>query len=103
MLGVYWHSMEILLISRVISGVAMGIGRLNWRLGHMEFAPPEKDSLYMGAHISLTGLRGIIAPFVGIYLFRLDCLGPNGIWLIALSGIGQAVAAFGFLSMRKTS
>lgn len=101
MLGVYCHSMEILLFSRVISGAAMGVGQLNWRLGHMEFAPPEKDSLYMGAHISLTGLRGIIAPFVGIYLFRLDCLGPDGIWLIALSGVGQAVAAFGFLSMRK--
>ncbi len=101
MLGVYYHSMEILLLSRVISGIAMGIGRLNWRLGHMEFAPPEKDSLYMGVHISLTGLRGIIAPFAGIYLFRLDCFGPSGIWLIALSGIGQAVAAFGFLSMRK--
>ena len=79
----------------------MGLGQLNWRLGHMEFAEPQKDSLYMGAHLSLTGLRGIIGPFVGIYLYRLDCLGPHGIWLVALTALAQAVSAFGFLNMKK--
>jgi len=99
-LGVYYHSMVVVLVSRAISGVAMGAGRLNWRLGHMEFAPPEKDSLYMGAHVSLTGLRGMVAPFVGIYLFRINFLGPNGIWLIILSGLGQAISGLGFLHMK---
>jgi len=100
MWGVYAHNIVIVLISRIVSGLAMGVGRLNWRLGHMEFAPPEKDALYMGAHVSLTGLRGMAAPFVGIYLFQSSYFGPDGIWLIGLSGVGLVISAFGFLRMK---
>ena len=70
-----------------------------WRLGHMAFAPKEKDALYMGAHVSLTGLRGMLAPIVGLYLYRV--MGANGgLWLIAISMTVQVVAAFGFRTMR---
>ena len=99
MLGVWQNDITIVMISRVLSGLAGGGGQLAWRLGHMHFAPPEKDSLYMGAHISLTGLRGIVAPFLGIYLYRLDFLGPNGIWLIGISGLCQVISALGFRRM----
>ena len=102
MLGVYLHSFEIVIISRLFTGVGMGVGQLTWRLGHMAFAPPEKDSLYMGAHISLTGLRGMLAPFVGTYLYYLECMGENGVYLIGISALCQIVSGFGFLTMRKS-
>ena len=57
-------------------------------------------ALYMGAHVSLTGLRGMAAPFVGIYLFQSGYFGPDGIWLIGLSGVGLVISAFGFLRMK---
>ena len=70
-----------------------------WRLGHMAFAPKEKDALYMGAHVSLTGLRGMLAPVVGLFLYNV--MGANsGLWLIAISLTAQVVAAFGFRSLR---
>ncbi|MBN1766395.1 MAG: MFS transporter [Sedimentisphaerales bacterium] len=103
LLGVCYKSIEIILISRVITGIAMGCGQLNWRLGHMAFSPPEKDSLYMGAHVSMTGLRGIVAPFLGLFLYRLDCMGPHGLWLLGITAMGQALAGFGFLKMRQSS
>ncbi|MBN2375363.1 MAG: MFS transporter [Sedimentisphaerales bacterium] len=91
----------VILLSRLVSGIAMGGGQLAWRLGHMEFAPPEKDSLYMGAHVCLTGLRGIIAPFAGLALYRMEIMGPNGVWLIGISAVAQMVAAVGFLKLRS--
>ncbi len=99
--GILTHSIEIVLLSRVITGISMGLGQLTWRLGHMHFSTPEKDHLYMAAHISLTGIRGMIVPFLGIFFYSLNIFGSYGIGLIALAGLGQAVAGFGFLNMRK--
>jgi len=102
LVAVFYQSMPLVLFSRVLTGVALGLGRLNWRLGHMAFAPPEKDSLYMGAHVGLSGLRGMIAPFLGIALYRLDWLGQHGIFLLALTALGQVVAACGFYHMHRS-
>jgi len=102
LVAVLSQSMALVLFSRVLTGVALGLGRLNWRLGHMAFAPPDKDSLYMGAHVGLTGLRGIVAPFLGIALYRLTWLGQHGAFLLALTALGQIVAACGFYHMHRT-
>ncbi len=101
MLAIWMGSLPLVMLSRAFTGLGMGIGQLSWRLGHMEFAPPEQDALYMGAHVSLTGIRGMIAPFLGIYLYHLHWLGPNGMWLIGLTAAGQLLAGFGFLHMRR--
>jgi MFS family permease len=98
-LGVWQGSIAIVLLSRLVSGAAMGGGQMAWRLGHMAFAPKDKDTLYMGAHISLTGLRGMLAPVVGLFLYNV--MGANGgLWLIAISFTAQVIAAFGFRSLR---
>ena len=105
MLGVavLMGSMELLFVSRVLAGTAMGGGMIAWRLGHMAFAPVSEDSLYMGAHIGLTGLRGIVAPFIGVALYRLDILGPHGVWLIFMSAGCQCLAGMAFRRMGKDS
>ncbi len=91
------NSLEIVLVSRIISGIAMGGGQLAWRLGHMEFAPKNQDALYMGAHVSLTGLRGVIAPFIGIMAYHVI----GSLWLFILTGTLQFIAAIGFWYMPK--
>ena len=99
LVGVWQVNIAIVILSRVFSGAAMGGGQMAWRLGHMAFAPKEKDALYMGAHVSLTGLRGMLAPVVGLYLYRV--MGINsGLWLIAISMTAQVVAACGFRGLR---
>ena len=42
---------------------------LAWQLGHNDFARPDQLSAYMGVHVTLTGIRGATAPFLGMFLY----------------------------------
>ncbi len=66
----------------VFYGLARGGGALAWHLGHLHFARPEEAEIYMGIHVSFTGMRGLIAPLGGIWLWQT--IGWP-VWLIALT------------------
>ncbi len=59
-------------------------------MGHMAFGRDEDTHLYMGAHLLLTGLRGITMPFVGIFLYN-SSLGMDLIWMVCLLQFVAAV------------
>ncbi len=54
----------------IMQGLGYGGGALAWNLGHLHFARPEEAEIYMGIHVSLTGLRGLIAPLTGMWLWQ---------------------------------
>ncbi len=56
-------------MGRVITGIVNGGGSLAWQLGHNDFAPRDQLSTYMGIHVTLTGVRGAFAPFLGMALY----------------------------------
>jgi hypothetical protein len=56
-------------LGRVLLGMGRGGGALAWQLGHNDFARPENVGLYMGVHVTLTGVRGAFAPFLGMLLY----------------------------------
>jgi MFS family permease len=56
-------------LGRVLLGMGRGGGALAWQLGHNDFARPENVGLYMGVHVTLTGVRGAFAPFLGMALY----------------------------------
>jgi hypothetical protein len=58
-------------------GVMRGGGMIAWQLGHNDFADRRLTALYMGIHQTLTGVRGLFAPFLGTALLT----GWNGITL----------------------
>jgi hypothetical protein len=58
------------LIGRLADGLAQSGGAIAWNIGHLHFAEDDKAELYMGIHVSLTGLRGFIAPFIGRFLYH---------------------------------
>ena len=62
-------------------GLHQGGGSLAWTLGHLDFSRRHDAELYMGVHVTLTGLRGLIAPFVGVALGGLIGWGA---WAVAL-------------------
>lgn len=66
---------------RVIIAFVQGGSALVWILGINYFARREEVPAYMGIHQSLTGLRGLIAPFVGIGLAAL--FGNRAVFLAA--------------------
>ena len=63
----------------------------------MEFAPKDQDALYMGTHVSLTGIRGIIAPFCGIALYQV----MGAMWLFGITAAVQIVCAMAFYLMPR--
>jgi len=62
-------SLWLVIVSRIILGAAFGGGMLAWNLGHHDFASRELASIYMGIHVTLTGVRGVFAPFLGTLLY----------------------------------
>ncbi len=88
--GALAGSLWLVAAGRVLLGVARGGGTLAWSLGHNDFAAPDRVTLYMGIHVTLTGVRGAIAPFLGMLLY----VG----WVErALPGLGASLPAFGGL------
>lgn len=62
---------RLLFVSAVVQGLAFGGGALAWTLGHLDFAPAHKASAYMGVHVTLTGVRGLMAPFISVGAYEL--------------------------------
>lgn len=86
-------ALTLVALSRFCEGVGRGGGAIGWNLGHLHFAAPEKAEIYMGAHVFLTGIRGLTAPFIGTYLYSL--YGP----LVFL--ISSALGLLGLLTFRS--
>jgi len=68
----------------VALGAAFAGGKLGWNLGHNDFASDEQSTLYMGIHVTLTGIRGLIAPLTGVMVYQwLETLGDGfGRWVL---------------------
>ena len=81
-------------------GVAYAGGSVGFHLGTNRFAPRGRTLEYMGLHAQLSGLRGLLAPLVGITLYELlETAAPGqGAWAlivpIALSTLGALGFAF---------
>jgi hypothetical protein len=111
--GAGTHSLVLILLSRCMQGAARGGGGLAWLLGHNDFTTSERAGLYMGVHVTLTGLRGAVAPFLGmaLYLGWAAYALPVGVTLPSWSGLGDAlmplaavlsgISALGFRRLQK--
>jgi predicted MFS family arabinose efflux permease len=80
----------ILIFSTALLGIAFGGGGILWTLWVTKIAPPEKVSAYMSVHMTFTGLRAALAPFLGYYLlveWNPLIVGWVGALLVGLSTI----------------
>ncbi|MBX3379340.1 MAG: MFS transporter [Phycisphaeraceae bacterium] len=109
-MGVLFHRVELLYLTAVLQGISYGGGTLAWNLGHVDFAPPTHTSQYMASHVTLNGLRGLIAPFfaVGLYngavaaglsFFGLEVNTTAAAGVLAVSAIMCTIGAAGFGSL----
>lgn len=109
------NSLPLLYVSRVILGAAFAGGILAWNLGHHDFVKGGLATVYMGVHVTLTGIRGLFAPFLGTLLYStwklemtglvIDWPGLGGwtfIWLSGLSTLGALMFLRLHLSTRHT-
>ena len=106
--GAFSLSLVWLAVGRFLTSLVNAGGTLAWQLGHNDFAPKEQLSAYMGIHVTLTGVRGAIAPFAGMALYLgWDANGhvPGstglGVWLFLLSAGFGMVAWRGFARLQR--
>lgn len=93
----------LLFVAAGLKGIAFGGGVLGWNLGHHDFAPPERVSQYMGVHVTLTGLRGMTAPVLGVAIYQwLEWQHPGaGAWVFAVCLGLSTTGAIGFVLMAR--
>lgn len=93
----------LLYVFAVLRGVAFGGGALGWTLGHLDFAQAHNGSTYMGVHVTLTGVRGLIAWIGGVVLYEgLERVAPgSGTWVFALCGSLTTLGALGFVFLSR--
>lgn len=101
-IGVAAESWPVLLAASVIQGLAFAGGSIAWNLGHVDFAPVSQTSQYMATHVSLNGLRGLIAPFASVvlYQFLVKRTEYAAELLLTLCTIIGAGGAMGFVLLR---
>ena len=63
-------------------GIAMSALHITWNMSSIIFAGKEDASMYQSVHVSLTGLRGIFAPFLGFLILRL--LGVRAVFCVSI-------------------
>ncbi len=98
------NTLWLLYAASVLRGIAFGGGALAWNLGHLSFVKAEKSQDYMAVHVTLTGLRGLIAPFMGVAIYNLiESRYPGeGSWTFALTMLITIAGALGFYHLYRT-
>lgn len=105
-------ALAVLGTARVMQGIARAGGMLAWNLGHNDFADRRLVALYMGIHVTLTGIRGAIIPFAAMALYRgitigsdtnaVTLLPPLGPHLFLCTTTCALVSEFGFRRLSKS-
>jgi hypothetical protein len=66
-----YHIIYSLVLAFIFNGLfAASIG-LVWGVGATYFAPPDEAGRYHAIHLSLTGIRGLLGPALGMLIFNI--------------------------------
>ena len=102
-LGVFAASQPLLWVGAVLLGAAQAGANLGWNLGHNDFASRGRAQHYMGVHVTLTGVRGGLAPPAGVLVYMALEAWQNGAGRFALLVplVMTAAGALGFSRMQR--
>ena len=103
LVGVLRESMPLLGVAMAIQGFGYAGGSLAWNIGHLDFAPQKKATQYMAVHVTLNGVRGILAPLLAVQTYVwLNAWRPGtGAWVFAISAVVCALGGLGFMSLQR--
>lgn len=102
LIAVEMDFIPLMFIASATLGIGFAGGMLAWNLGHQSFAPPHRDAQYMSAHVMLTGIRGLIAPFVGVLIYTSFAASGHAGLTFAVSLLLNIIGAIGFLLLRRS-
>lgn len=83
-------------------GISYAGANLGWNLGHNDFATLGRAQHYMGVHVTLTGVRGLLAPPLGMlcYEWLESARAGLGIATLLIPFTMVTAGAIGFVRMR---
>ena len=101
-LGAELSSLVVIGAGRVVGGLVRSAGGIAWQIGHNDFAPRANLASYMSLHVTLTGIRGAIAPF----LFMLLYLGiaewqGMGAYVFLFASLVACLSGWGFWRLKR--
>lgn len=82
-----------MLLGSMVHAIGNGGGTINWLTGSLYFARDDRVGLYNAVHVGLTGLRGLVAPLFGFWLYSQSGLGLGAQLFAAASVLSVAGAA----------
>jgi hypothetical protein len=100
-LGLALQVDALVFVGAAVLGAAYAGGQLGWNLGHNDFAKPEQSALYMGVHVSLNGIRGLIAPLLGVVVYRMLAERGMAQHALLLPLLLNVVGALGFVRQNR--
>jgi len=74
---------------QIFYGLSMSGLNITWILGVLYFASEAAVPVYLGIHITLTGIRGLLAPFVAVAVH--ETLGPRAVYAASFGLIAIAM------------
>lgn len=77
-----------LIIAMVFHGIFAATMSLLWYIGSAYFCKADEADIYQSIHLSLTGVRGLFAPIIGIFFYKIGGFGFS----FALGAISLIVA-----------
>ncbi|GAB4384384.1 MAG: hypothetical protein Kow0022_06780 [Phycisphaerales bacterium] len=95
---------SLLYLGALVKGIGFAGGAMAWSLGHLDFAPPDRSSQYMGVHVTLTGVRGLLAPVIGMQIYSMLEARQEGAgsWVFALALASIIAGAIGFAVLGRS-
>jgi len=87
-----------LIASYISYGFFAAMMALLWYIGPAYFCRNDEVSSYQAIHLTLTGVRGMLAPLIGVFFYQL--MGFAGVFALALFSLLLAIYVM-HLSMKK--
>jgi len=91
----------IVYFSYLIFGIGMSAIVISWNISSIYFAGKNDVSMYQSVHVTLTGMRALIVPFLGYLLLRY--FGVKVVFIVSFSmfWLASILSYFNYLRMCK--
>ena len=74
-------SVAIVFAAYLVFGIAMAAVNISWNMSSIYFAGAEDAAMYQSVHVTMTGIRGLIAPVLGLLLMKF--IGITAVFVVA--------------------
>jgi hypothetical protein len=104
LVAIFLHLPALLWGASLLFGISTAGAHLGWNLGPNDFATLGKVQQYMGVNVTLTGMRGLVAPPLGALAYTLleRRWAGSGVWSLLLPFGMTLAGAIGFNHMKHS-